>query len=73
MKKMLFGALLTVIGLVFSAFSFIWAAANPWNYNGIDGLLGSFLGTGMLAPFIISFLLMTGGLVIVWYETYIRK
>ena len=48
--KVIFGALLTVVGLVFSAFSFIYAAQNPWNWNGIDGLLGSFLGTHMLVP-----------------------
>ena len=44
--------MVTVIGLVFSAFSFIYAALNPWNWNGIDGLLGSFLGTHMLLPFL---------------------
>ena len=60
--KVIFGALLTVVGLVFSTFSFIYAAQNPWNWNGIDGLLGSFLGTHMLVPFLIGMLVMLAGL-----------
>ena len=51
-NKMVFGVLITIIGLVFSTFSFIYATLNPWNWNGIDGLLGSLLGTHMLIPFI---------------------
>lgn len=39
-NKMISGVLVTIIGLVFSAFSFIYAVLNPWNYNGIDGVLG---------------------------------
>lgn len=69
-NKMMFGVLVTVIGLVFAAFSFIYAAINPWNWNGIDGLLGSFLGTHMLIPFIIGVVVMTVGLVICFKETY---
>ena len=69
-NKMMFGVLITVIGLVFAAFSFIYAAINPWSWNGIDGLLGSFLGTHMLIPFIIGVVVMTVGLVICFKETY---
>lgn len=72
-NKMMFGVLVTVIGLVFAAFSFIYAAINPWNWNGIDGLLGSFLGTHMLIPFIIGVVVMTVGLVICFKETYGEK
>ena len=43
--KLLCGLLLTLVGLVFSSICFIYAVMNPWNYNGINGLLGSFLGT----------------------------
>ena len=43
--KLLCGLLLTLVGLVFSSLCFIYAVMNPWNYNGINGLLGSFLGT----------------------------
>ena len=69
-NKMVFGVLVTVIGLVFSAFSFIYAALNPWNWNGIGGLLGSFLGTHMLIPFIIGMGIMIAGLVICFIEAY---
>lgn len=70
---MAFGILITLIGLVFSAFSFIYAAINPWNYNGIEGLLGAFLGTDMLLPFIIGTAIMIAGLVICFKEAYGKK
>ena len=67
------GVLLSVIGLVFSAFAFIYAALNPWNYNGITGLLGSFLGTHMLIPFIISTLVMLAGLAICFWRAFTKE
>lgn len=70
MTKMILGVLITVIGLVFSAFSFIYAAMNPWNWNGIDGLLGSFLGTRMLIPFLMGVCVMIIGLIICFKEVY---
>ena len=73
MKRMVFGILVTIVGLVFAAFSFIWAALNPWSYNGIEGLRGSFLGTNMTMPFIIGLLVMIIGLSVTFYEAYIRK
>ena len=69
-NKMLFGVLITTIGLVFSAFSFIYAAMNPWEWNGIGGLLGSFLGTHMLIPFVIGMLIMIVGIVLCFMEAY---
>ena len=63
--KLLCGLLLTLVGLVFSSFCFIYAVMNPWNYNGINGLLGSFwvpnagavhhLHSGMCAGLILCF------------------
>ena len=73
MKRIIFGTLITIIGLVFTAFTFIYAALNPWSYNGIDGLMGSFLGTQMLVPFIISLIVLVIGLAIVGFEAYRRK
>ena len=58
--KLLCGLLLTLVGLVFSSFCFIYAVMNPWNYNGINGLLGSFL-VPTLVPFIISTAAMCAG------------
>lgn len=73
MKKIVFSIMLTIIGLIFSAFCFMYASLNPWDYNGVTGLMGSFLGTNMLMPFIISLIVMISGLVISWYEAYKRK
>lgn len=72
-SKMICGVLVTLIGLVFSAFSFIYAALNPWSWNGIDGLLGSFLGTHMLVPFILSTAVMLAGLVLCFVIAYSKK
>ena len=69
-NKMVCGVLVTLIVLVFSAFSFIYAALNPWNWNGIDGLLGSFLGTHMLLPFVLGTAVMIVGLVICFVTAY---
>ena len=70
MKKFIFALLLTGIGFAFSLFCFIYAACNPWTYNGIDGLLGSLLGTGLLVPFVISFAVLLAGLFLAWREAY---
>lgn len=72
MKKMIFAIALTTIGLIFTAFSFIWAAINPCDYNGITGLYGAFLGADMLLPFIISLVVMISGVLIMFYESYLR-
>ena len=69
-KKMVCGILLTIIGLVLSAFCFINAVLNPWNYNGIDGLLGSLLGTKTLIPFIISLIVMVLGLALCFWRAF---
>lgn len=70
MRKMVFGILLTLVGLVFSAASFLYAAMNPWEWNEIDGLLGSFLGTHMLIPFLLGMAVMILGLAICFREAY---
>ena len=69
-KKMVCGILLTIIGLVFSAFCFINAVLNPVIYNGIDGLLGALLGNETLIPFIISLLVMVFGLAICFWRAF---
>lgn len=73
MKRFLFGMLLAVIGLAFSSFCFAWAVIHPWNYNGIDGLLGSFLGTGTLPPFLEGTAILLVGVLICGLEAYHRK
>ena len=56
MKRMIFGVLLTLIGLLFFAFCFIYAVLNPLNNVGI--------------PFILSFAVMCVGLVICGWEAF---
>ncbi len=72
-KKMVCGVLLTIVGLFFSALTFIYAAMNPWDYNGMDGILGSLLGTKMLIPFIISMMVMVAGLGYCFWCAYAKK
>lgn len=69
-KKMIFGVLLTLIGGAYSLFCFIQAAIHPWDYNGIDGLWGSFLGTHMLFPFLLALAVMCAGLAVCYREAY---
>lgn len=73
MKKFIFGVMLAVIGFIVSIFCFIYAVMNPWNYNGITGLRGAFLGTHTGYPFVISMIIMVIGLSICFYEAYISK
>ncbi len=73
MKRFIFGMMLVVIGFIFSAFCFIYAVMNPWNYNGITGLRGAFLGTYTGTPFIISIIILVIGILICFYEAYLRK
>ncbi len=73
MKRFIFGLMLVVIGLVFSAFCFIYAVMHPWDYNGITGLRGAFLGTHTGIPFVISIIVMITGLLICFYEAYMSK
>ncbi|MDF2944609.1 MAG: hypothetical protein K0S01_3467 [Herbinix sp.] len=73
MKRFIFGAMLVFIGFIFSAFCFIYAVMNPWDYNGITGLKGAFLGTYTGTPFVISIIILVIGLLICFYEAYISK
>lgn len=73
LKKFLFGILVSLVGLIFSSFSFMYAIMNPGIYNGTDGLLGSLICTDLLYPFIISIIVMLIGLFICGYESYRRK
>ncbi len=73
MKKMILGALFFGVGFVGVLALSIVAAFNPWSYNGIGGLRGSLLGTGMMFPFILFFAIGVVGIVICVYEAYIKK
>lgn len=63
-QRTIAGIFISCVGLVLSMFSFIYAVMNPWVVNDIGGLLGSFLGTRMLIPFLIGIVVIIAGLVI---------
>ena len=69
-NKMIFGALLTLIGLTFSVLSFVYAAMHPWNINGKEGLLVSLMGTNMWLLLLIALVIMISGLWICFKEAY---
>ncbi|MGN0660126.1 MAG: hypothetical protein ACI4JX_00240 [Oscillospiraceae bacterium] len=71
-KKMVCGVLLSIMGFVISAFCFIYAILNPCIYHGIEGLLGSMLGTYTLIPFVVSSVVMILGLAIC-FRTAFKK
>lgn len=73
MKKFVFGIMLTVIGLLFFAFSFFYAIMNPGTYNGIEGLRGSLLCANLTGAFMISLGVLIAGIIICAYEAYRRK
>lgn len=70
MKKFVFGILIFLLGLVMMILNYIYAMINPWDYNGITGILGSLLGTNTLGTFIISIIVIIFGLCICWLEAY---
>ena len=69
-KKMICGVLLTVVGLVYSAFCFIEAVLHPGTYNGIGGLRGALLCSDTLLPFVLSTAVMWIGLLLCFIEAY---
>ncbi len=73
MKRFIFGILLVLMGFISSEFCFIYAVMHPWDYNGITGLRGAFLGTQTGTPFVISMIVLVIGLIICFYEAYIGK
>lgn len=72
-NKMVFGIMITLIGLAFSLSCFGFAALNPGIYNDIGGLFGALLCADMLWPFIISFVVMCGGICICFVEAYVKN
>lgn len=72
-KKMACGVMLTVIGFVYSVICFINALLHPCNYDGIDGLLGAFLGRDTLTLFIISLVVMALGLLICFWSAFRKE
>ena len=70
MKRMIFGILVTAIGLAFSMFCFVHAVLNPVTLNGADGLLSAFISHYTLVPFILSTVVMCAGLAFCGWEAF---
>jgi hypothetical protein len=73
MKKVHFGIMLFLCGVVgFLVFS-LYLSANQCIYNSIDGTYGALLGNELLIPYLIFCVMGLIGLIICAYETYLRK
>ena len=64
MKKMLLGCVWQVLGFLGAIIILSSAAPHQWNYNGIEGLLGSLLGLDLLLPLVICIALFILGVVV---------
>ena len=64
MKKMILGIVWQVLGFFGSILLLCAAAQRPWSYNGIEGLLGSLLGTRLIIPFVVCIVLFLAGIVL---------
>lgn len=69
-NKMIYGALLTLIGLVFSRLSFLYASMNPWYLDNMNGFVGALVGTNMWVLLFIGMVIMILRLVICFKEAY---
>jgi hypothetical protein len=73
MKKMLFGTLLTLCGVVWMVVLTALSIVHPWSYNDATGLLGFLLGSKTLWAFILAAVMAAAGIGISYYEAYVRK
>ena len=64
MKKLILGIAWQFLGFLGALVIVCTAAPHRWNYNGIEGLLGSLLGLDLLLPLIICIGLFAVGAII---------
>ena len=69
-KRMFFGSMLILVGIALCIPCVFCAAAKPWDYYGIEGLLGSLLGTRLIFPVVIGLALQLAGLIICCVNAY---
>ena len=69
-NKMIFGALLTMIGLAFSGLSFLYASLNPWPIENMNGFTGALAGTNMWVLMFVGIVIMIVGFIICFKEAY---
>lgn len=73
MKKMFFGGVLILSGIIGILVFVTLAIVHPWDYNEITGLLGFLLGSKTIWAFEIFCIMYIVGIAICFYEAYIRK
>ena len=73
MKKATFGMLLFLLGGIGFLIISLYLSAHPHIYNAITGTRGALLGNNLLTPYIIFCVMWAAGLVICFYEAYMRK
>ncbi|NBI06580.1 hypothetical protein [Senegalia massiliensis] len=73
MKKMIFGALLFICGMIGILASFIVVGLNPGFHYKIPGLLGSLLVSRTIFPLIFFVIMALVGTIICAYEAYFRN
>lgn len=73
MKKMFFGALLLMCGIIGMLVFISLSVIHPWSYDNYTGLLGFLLGTKTVWVFALFCIMFIIGITICFYEAYIRK
>lgn len=73
MKRMLLGGMLFVCGIIGILTFMVLAITEPWSYNGIEGLLGLLLGSGLLWAYILFSLMAAVGFIICLFEAYFKR
>lgn len=73
MKQMFFGTILIALGTVWTLTLTVLSIIHPWEYNGMDGLLGFLMGSNTVIIFIFAVMATLAGLCICLYESHLKK
>ena len=73
MKKMFFGAILTLWGFIGVIVLIALSVDHPWDYDNITGFRGFLLGSDTLWFFVLFCIMSLAGISITFYEAYVRK
>ena len=73
MKRLLFGMMLSMVGLSYSLVCFYGVIANPCYCSTENRLLSCFYQVNTLVPFFISITLLLIGLFLVMFEAFRKK
>lgn len=70
MKKILCGAIISIIGAIYSIALIVMATINDVYYNGENGLWGLLQGYGAVLPLMVSLIVVLAGIVICIYGAF---